>query len=56
MTDSQRDTLRKLTEAHMRLDKQFKAAKGNLPEMKRLITIRKGLRLMMEPLAALATK
>ena len=32
----------------------MKAAKGDMPELIRLIGIRKGLRLMMEPLATAA--
>jgi hypothetical protein len=50
--DVRRDTLNRLAEAHRRLDHTLNAAKGNLAEMRRLITLRKGLRLMMEPLAA----
>jgi hypothetical protein len=55
MTETRRATLSKLAEAHIRLDARMKAAKGDMPELRRLITIRKGLRLMMEPLAT-ATK
>ena len=50
--DGRRDTLNRLAEAHRKVDRRMNAAKGNLAEMKRLITIRKGLRLAREPLAA----
>jgi hypothetical protein len=50
--DPRQDTLNRLAEAHRRLDARLNAAKGNLAEMRPLITIRKGLRLVMEPLAA----
>ena len=49
--DARRDTLNRLVEAHRRLDRKLNTAKDPA-EMRRLITIRKGLRLMMEPLAA----
>jgi hypothetical protein len=50
--DARRDTLNRLAEAHRKVDRRLDAARGNLAEMRRLITIRKGLRLAMEPLAA----
>jgi hypothetical protein len=53
--DARRDTLSKLVEAHRRLDHKLNAVKDPA-EMRRLITIRKGLRLMMEPLATAAAK
>ena len=49
--DARRDTLSKLVEAHRKLNTAKDPA-----EMRRLITIRKGLRLMMEPLATAAAK
>jgi hypothetical protein len=52
MDDTRRLTLRRLTEAHVSIDHQMKAAKGNMPELVRLLRVKKGLRLMMEPLAA----
>jgi hypothetical protein len=48
--DARRDTLNRLVEAHRKLDCKLNTAKDPA-EMRRLITIRKGLRLMMEPLA-----
>jgi hypothetical protein len=48
--DVRRETLSKLVEAHRKLDRRLDAAKDPA-EMRRLITIRKGLRLVMEPLA-----
>jgi hypothetical protein len=50
-----RDTLNKLAGAHRRLDRKLNTAKDPA-EMRRLITIRKGLRLMREPLATAAAK
>jgi hypothetical protein len=50
--DARRDTLNRLAEAHRKVDRRLDSCKGNLPEMRRLITIRKGLRIVMEPLAA----
>jgi hypothetical protein len=49
--DARRDTLNRLVEAHRRLDRKLNTAKDPA-EMRRLITIRKGLRIVMEPLAA----
>ena len=51
--DARRDTLNRLAEAHRRLDRKLNTAKDPAV-MRRLITIRKGLRLMMEPLATAA--
>jgi hypothetical protein len=51
--DARRDTLSKLVEAHLKLDARLNAAKDPA-EMRRLITLRKELRLMMEPLATAA--
>ena len=53
--DARRETLSKLVEAHRKLDRKLNTAKDPA-EMRRLITIRKGLRLMMEPLATAAAK
>jgi hypothetical protein len=49
--DARWDTLNRLVEAHRRLDRKLNTVKDPA-EMRRLITIRKGLRLAMEPLAA----
>jgi hypothetical protein len=54
--DARRDTLNRLVEAHRKVDRRMNAARGNLAEMRRLIRIRKGLRLVMEPLAASLSK
>ena len=51
--DTRRDTLNRLVKAHLKLDRKLNTAKDPA-EMRRLITIRKGLRLMMEPLATAA--
>jgi hypothetical protein len=51
--DPKRETLNRLVDAHLRLDRKLNAVKDPA-EMRRLITIRKGLRLMMEPLATAA--
>jgi hypothetical protein len=51
--ETRRDTLNRLVEAHLKLDAKLNACKDPA-EMRRLITIRKGLRLMMEPLATAA--
>jgi len=51
MDTTRRQTLSKLTEAHVSVDRQMKAAKGDMPELLRLLRIRKGLRIMMEPIA-----
>jgi hypothetical protein len=53
--ETRRDTLNRLVEAHHRLDRKLNTAKDPA-EMRRLITIRKGLRLLMEPLATAAAK
>jgi hypothetical protein len=53
--DARRDTLNRLVEAHLKLDAKLNTAKDPA-EMRRLITIRKGLRLLMEPLATAAAK
>ena len=53
--DTRRDTLNRLVKAHLKLDRKLNTAKDPA-EMRRLITIRKGLRLMMEPLATAAAK
>jgi len=53
--EARRDLLNRLVEAHRRLDRKLNTAKDPA-EMRRLITIRKGLRLMMEPLATAAAK
>jgi hypothetical protein len=53
--DARRDTLNRLVEAHLKLDRKLNTAKDPA-EMRRLITIRKGLRLMMEPPATAAAK
>lgn len=55
MDDTRRQTLRKLTDAAISIDHQMKAAAGNLPELIRLLRIRKGLRLIMEPIHAALT-
>ena len=52
---ARRETLSKLVEAHLKLDAKLNACKDPA-EMRRLITIRKGLRLMMELLATAAAK
>lgn len=49
--NARRQTLSKLTEAHIRVNHAMKAAKGNPAELLRLLRIRKGLRIMMEPIA-----
>ena len=49
--DARRDMLNRLVEAHRRLDRKLNTAKDPA-EMRRLITLRKGLRIVMEPLAA----
>jgi hypothetical protein len=54
--DARRDTLNRLAEAHRKVDRRLNSCKGNVAEMRRLITIRKGLRLVMEPLAASLSK
>ena len=51
--DARRETLNRLVEAHRKLDRKLNTAKDPA-EMRRLITIRKGLRRMMEPLATAA--
>jgi hypothetical protein len=51
--ETRRDTLNRLVDAHLKLDRKLNAAKDPA-EMRRLITLRKGLRLMMEPLATAA--
>ena len=51
--DARRDTLSKLVAAHRRLDRKLNAVMDPA-EMRRLIRIRKGLRLLMEPLATAA--
>jgi hypothetical protein len=48
--DPKCENLNRLVEAHLKLDAKLDAAKDPA-EMRRLITIRKGLRLMMAPLA-----
>jgi hypothetical protein len=53
--DARRDTLNRLVEAHRKVDRKLNTAKDPA-EMRRLITIRKGLRLMMELLATAAAK
>ena len=53
--DTRRDTLNRLVKAHLKLDRKLNTAKDPA-EMRRLITIRKGLRPMMEPLATAAAK
>ena len=53
--DARRETLNRLVEAHRKLDRKLNTAKDPA-EMRRLITIRKGLRLLMEPLATAAAK
>ena len=53
--DARRDTLNRLVEAHRKVDRKLNTAKDPA-EMRRLITIRKGLRLLMEPLATAAAK
>ena len=53
--ETRRDTLNRLVEAHLKLDARLNACKDPA-EMRKLITIRKGLRLMMEPLATAAAK
>ena len=50
METTKRETLSKLSEAHVRHDHKLKAGM-TAEEMRRWITIRKGLRAMMEPLA-----
>ena len=53
--EARRDLLNWLVEAHRKLDAKLNAPKSPA-EMRRLITIRKGLRLVMEPLAASLSK
>jgi hypothetical protein len=49
--DAKRDMLNRLLEAHRRHDAKLQSIKGNPAGMKRWITVRKGLRLMMESVA-----
>jgi hypothetical protein len=56
--ETRRETLSRLMESHRRLDAKLTAAgkAGDTALMKRLITVRKGLRLFMEPLATPLSK